>query len=288
LFNFSPTGIWPGFANPTQAAIYIVNAHEFFLVSLDLTGGGILPAPAWVYSGRAVASGSAFNLSSLSGNNIFHATGFTMVNGASSPQVNLGLLQFSGGNLTGELFAYDPTAGATSTTIANESYTVSATFGRVTLTGTGWTNPPVLYLAAPASGTESVEAFAAGTDSTGTFATSGLLEPGATGNITTASLSGSYFFGDESISFDATDVKQAGVIGINSAGVQTGTQFGSTAAPTLLTETAVSGSITIDNANGPGTGNVGANSVAITNGSKIFFIKEAAGLPASISVVEHQ
>jgi hypothetical protein len=105
----------------------------------------------------------------------------------------------------------------------------------------------------------------------------------------TASLSGGYFFGGESASFlSAPVVNEAGVIGINGAGVLTGTQFGSTGAPTFLTETAVSGSITIDNINGAGTGNVGANSVAIANGSKIFFIKEAAGTPASISVVEHQ
>ena len=289
LFSFAPTQGWPGVASPTQAAMYIVNAHEFFLVSLDpLAVGSPFPSFEWVYSGRAVASGSAFNLSSLSGNNTYHATGLTQVNGSFSEQVNLGLLDFSGGSLTGNIFGFGPTAGASSITIANENYAVSSTFGRVTLTGTEWTNPPVLYLTAPAAGPESIEAFAAGTDSTGTASTVGLLEPGAVGNITTASLSGSYFFGNENVSFDGTDVKQAGVIGINGAGVLTGTQFGSTIAPSFLTETAVSGSIAIDNANGPGTGNVGANSVAIANGSKVFFINEASGAPASISVAEHQ
>jgi hypothetical protein len=291
LLNFTPSGLWPGPNSQTQAAIYIVNSNEFFLVSLDqpvvANPGEIL---AWLYAGRAIASGSTFSLSSLSGNNIFHATGLTKVNGVFTSQVNLGLLHFSGGNLTGKIFGYGPAAGATSTTIASESYAVSPTFGRVTLTGTGLTNPPVLYLAMPVNGTEPIEAFAAGTDSTGTASTLGLLEPGAAGTITTASLSGSYFFGNESVSsaFDGPDVKQAGVIGINGAGVLTGTEFGSTFGPPWLTETAVSGSVVIDNLNGPGTGNVGANSVAIANGSKIFFIKEAAGLPGSISVAEHQ
>jgi hypothetical protein len=289
LFSLTTNGSWPTGNIQTQAAIYIVNAHEFFLVSLDV------PVPAnpaaifpWLYTGRAIVSGSAFNANSPSGNNIFHATGLTQVNSAFSPQVNLGLLDFSGGNLTGKIFGYDTTACGTIITITNESYAVSSTFGRVTLTGTGLTNPPVLYLAAPTTDTEPIQAFAAGTDSTGTSATFGLLEPGATTNIATASLSGSYFFGDESTSFDGTPVNQAGVIGIAGAGVLSGTQFSSSAAPTLLTETGVSGSIAIDNANGPGTGNVGANSVAIANGSKIFFIKEAAGTPASISVAEHQ
>jgi len=290
LFSFTSNGFWPGARTQTQGALYIVNAHEFFLVSLDIpVGGSIAPFFPWLYAGRAVVSGSAFNANSLSGNNIFHATGLTQVNSAFSQQVNLGLLDFSGGNLTGKIFGYDATAGATSITIANESYTVSSTFGRVTLTGAGWTNPPVLYLATPATETESIEAFAAGTDSTGTAATGGLLEPGAPANVTTASLSGSYFFGDESTSFpSAPVVNEAGVIGISNTGVLTGTQFGSTFSPPFLTETAVSGSVVIDNLNGPGTGNVGANSVAIANGSKIFFIKETPGAPASISVAERQ
>jgi hypothetical protein len=150
LFSFTSNGSWPGARTQTQGALYIVNAHEFFLVSLDIPlNGTIASFNPWLYTGRAVVSGSAFNANSPSGNNIFHATGLTQVNSAFTPQVNLGLLDFSRGSLTGKIFEYDATAGATSMTITKESYAVSSTFGRVTLTGTGWTNPPVLYLAAP-------------------------------------------------------------------------------------------------------------------------------------------
>jgi hypothetical protein len=115
------------------------------------------------------------------------------------------------------------------------------------------------------------------------------LEPGAAANVTTASLSGNYFFGNEStLSPSEPVVNEAGVIGINSAGVLTGTVFGSTGAPTFLTETAVSGNLTIDNVTGPGTGNVGANSVAITNGTKLFTIDETSSTTPSIRVLELQ
>jgi hypothetical protein len=77
-------------------------------------------------------------------------------------------------------------------------------------------------------------------------------------------------------------------MGINSAGTLTGTEFDSADSPAFLSQTSVSGTVTIDNAHGAGTGNIGANSIAITNGSKLFFIKESAVSPATITVADHQ
>jgi hypothetical protein len=114
LFSLTASGsnFWPGSHTQTQATIYIVNANEFFFVSLDLPTFAIpFGTPAWLYTGRAISTGSAFSLSSLSGNHILHATGFAEVNGASSPQVDLGLLHFDNGSVTGTTFGYGPAAG---------------------------------------------------------------------------------------------------------------------------------------------------------------------------------
>ncbi len=281
LFNFTlkQGAALPGTgAGTTQAAIYIVNANEFFLLSLDtmqFSNAGAIPA--WIYAGRAIASAPTFSSSALSGNYIFHATG---------TDVNLGLLTFNSGSVTGSIFGFSM-AGSATTLVTGETYSVSPTFGRLTLTGAGLTNPPVFYLSAPSSNTETIDAFACGTDPNGTSPVFGVLEPGATGSVTAASLAGNYFLGNESLLAEGT-VNAAGVMGIGSQGSVTGTEFDSTASPGFLSQAGVTGLVTIDNVVGPGTGNVGPNSVAITNGRKLFFINEGIGVPASIRVVDHQ
>jgi hypothetical protein len=280
LFQFtakSPAVI-PGPNAATQAAIYIVNANEFILLSLDSPGasGGAV-TPGWIYAGRAIATTPAFSASSLSGNYVFHAIGSV---------VNLGVLTFSSGNVTGTIFGHS-LAGSTNTQVASETYAVSPAFGRVTLAGTGLTNPPVFYLATPGSNTETIDAFASGTDPAGGTPAFGLLEPGAAASVSTASLAGNYYLGNESLLAEGT-VNAAGVMGIGNSGAVSGTEFDSSTSPAFLSQAAVTGLVTIDNANGPGTGNVGINSVAITNGRKLFIISESIGAPSSIRVVDHQ
>lgn len=289
LFSFTPNGsnFWPGGNTQTQAAIYIVNANEFFLVSLDLPTFAVpFGAPAWLYTGRAISTGTTFNLSSLSGNYIFHATGFAEVNGASSPQVDLGLLYFNNGSVAGTIYGYGPGAGTSMASMKAVVYTVNSSFGRAVLTGTGLPNPLVSYLATPGNNTESIKGFVTGTSTSGTTSAFGLLEPGATTNLSTNSMAGNYFFGDESLVSDGTAVNRAGVVSIDATGALNGTQLGSTIAPDLLTETTVSRTFTITGGFGLGTGNAGANSVAVTNGSKLFLLDESAGAPATITVVE--
>ena len=290
LFTFNAKGSWPDAGAPPQAALYIVNADEFLLVSLSPAPLGFpFSAPTWLFSGRAIATASSFNSTALEGNVIYHGFGWgwePVAGAPNQPLVGLGLLHFGGGKLTGTMFGYSETAGPVTTAIANEDYTISPKFGRVALTGAGLTNPPVFYLATPSSNTETIKAFTVGQDAT--FST-GLLEPGAAENLTTASLEGHYFFGDEwTNDYDLNSPERAGVMVIGSGGVLTGTQFSSAPYPSLLSESAVHGSIEINNAHGPGTGIGAGNSVVITNGTKLFLIQEAKGTPASLMEVEHQ
>ena len=289
------SAVWPGGLagpNKTQAALYVVNSSELFLVTADPQP---LNPPLFLYAGRAIATGNAFSSASLSsGNFILHETG-TLAPGACNQcaDVSLGLLSFASGNssVSGKIFEYSAKNGPTTTPLmGSATYTVSSTFGRVTLTGTGITHPPVFYLAQPTGSTGPTYAFVGGTDPTA-IAASGLLEPGASAPVTTANLGGkSYFFGDEDDPADPTINNRVGVLSISSTGGIAGTQFTSgPTAPNLLSSGPVSiAGVSIDNANGFGTGNVGTNTVAITDGSKLFFIDEAAGTPASITVVEPQ
>ena len=182
-------------------------------------------------------------------------------------------------------FPPEVVTGATTTTVANEKYSVSPLSGRVTLSGKGLTHAPAFYLATPASNTESIAAFGTGLDSTGTGAIFTALEPGVPGNVTLTNPSGSYFFGNEP---DGSLGNSAGVLNIGVAGKLTGTQFKSEDAPAFLSQTPVTGTLTIDNAKGVGTGNIGPNTFAITNGIKLFFIRENTAALATMTVAEHQ
>jgi hypothetical protein len=301
IFTLTPKSPakWPGGLQQTQAALYVVNSSEFFLVTADPASIGINAGPpVFLYAGRAIISGTGFTFASLAGNFILHETGAAVPGACSSAQcadVSLGLLNFASGNssVAGTIFEYNTKNGGSTTTLAGSAtYAVSAKFGRVSLslTGSGLTHPPVFYLAQPTASTESIDAFVGGTDPAA-IAASGLLEPGASTNITTATLKGNYFFGDGDDPADLTISNRVGVLTIANTGSVAGTQFTSGPAGLSLATSAPISSVTIDNAKGPGTGNVGANTVAITNGSapiKLFFIDETSGTPASITVVEPQ
>lgn len=296
IFTFTPnSATCPVGFHQTQAALYIVNSDELFLVSADPPPNGICAgSPAFVYAGRAIATGNAFSSASLSGNFILHETGTLAASACNQcADVSLGLLTFASSNssVSGKIFEYNAKNVPTTTALmGSATYKVSSTFGRVTLTGSGLAHPPVFYIAQPTGSAGPTYAFVGGTDPTATAA-SGLLEPGASASVTTAMLGGkSYSFGDEDDPDDPTINNRVGVLKISSTGGVAGTQFTSgPTAPNLLSSGPLGiTSVLIDNANGFGTGNVGTNTVAITDGSKLFFIDETAGAPASITVVEPQ
>jgi len=299
IFTFMPkvgakSATWPGNLHQTQAALYVVNSSELFLVTVDPIPTGINSGtPVFLYAGRAIASGSTFTSASLSGNFILHETGAAVASACSSAQcadVSLGLLNFvsSNSSVSGTIFEYNTKDGGTTTTLpGSATYAVSTNFGRVTLSGTGLTHLPVFYIAQPTTVTEAIDAFAGGTDPAA-VAASGMLELGATANVPTTSLEGKkYFLGDEDDPADLSISNRVGAVSISATAAMAGTQF--TSGPTgVLASAAINRSVNIDNAKGFGTGNVGANAVAITNGSKLFFVDETSGAPASIIVVEPQ
>ena len=276
---------------PTGLALYIVNANELFLASLEPALPGIPSGtPGVRYAGRAIVSMATSSSTQLNGNFIFHLSATPGCTGSSCGAIALGVVTLTttnstSGSSSGTLEGYDVTQGPASLPL-NGTYTITPSTGRVTLSASFNVSLPVLYLAAPVASTEDITAFIVGTDPTGIF---GLIEPGAPSAVTTNSLAGSYFFGDEQPR-DGTVVNRVGVVVISSTGAATGTEDDSATAG--VSTNAVSYTVTIDNSSGNGTGNVGTNSFAVTNGTtKLFFFEEgtaSARAPASITVVEKQ
>lgn len=279
LFAF--TSATSSFAS-SGLAVYIVNANELFLASLDPLGIGFPGStPGAVYAGRAIVSSASSSSSQLSGNFIFHLAGTGSV---ALGAVTLTPSGSTGGSSSGTLEGYNTSQGTATIPLAG-TYTVDATTGRVTLSSGALVPLPVLYIAAPVTGTENITAFIVGQDP---FTLFGLVEAGATSAVATSSLAGKYFFGDE-FPRDGNAPNRIGAVTVASSGATTGTEDESASAG--LSTKSVSYTVTIDNANGFGTGNVGANTVAITNGTELFFFEEGAastGPPASITVVEKQ
>ncbi len=257
----------PG-ANPGMSRLtaYIINSSELFFISFDLsdgTGGAIV-------AGRAIATSASFSSSSLSPNYIFRFTG-----SSSGATAALGLATFSGGlagTVSGTLDQF--AAGAASNQSLNGSYNLDASTGRLSMAGAGNATLPVCYLATP---TDGVSAFCISTDansSTGVFDTQPVAAYGAN------SLSGNFVFGSNAMN-DTSASGLSGVATISSGSLQ-GTRDAST--PTGFTlGSAISATLSI---HADGTGSLGSNTVAVTNGTVLYVIDESSGAPAEVQVFE--
>ena len=249
-------------------AIYVVNASEFFIIGTDPIN--VNP----VSIGVAVATGSSFTASSLSGSYVVHATGSS----SGSADVNLELLTMTpgggqAGTLGGTVYSYGVGNGAQTATLSGVTYNVDAGSGRTVLGNPG-DNLPVLYLTTP---TDGIAAFVVGVGADALF---GMAEP-QTGAALPA---GTYIFGTEDPS-DNTVANKAGVETIASGGAFTSTFDQSTTSALPQSGQTVSGTVSLGPA---GTGNIGPSTVAITSGSKLFSIDESGGTsgPAAIVVAE--
>lgn len=272
-----------------NAAIYMVNANEFYIIDVDP-----FSSAQSITSGRAVATASAFTAATFSGTFIIHMTGSTLTGNAGSQvengNVTLGMLTMTAattgnlnvGTLLGTLFKYSSgnASGITTQTLSGGTYTVDSNTGRMTATfGPGTTNPPVFYLATDSALSDHIAAFIVGTD---TSAGLGMAEnqPSTTYGINSVKGINS-FFGNEDPS-DNTVTNDIGALTVNVNGTTSSTADQS--GPTGLTPPGtVTGTILI---NADGTGRVGANTQGITNGIKFFYISGTG--PAVIIVVEKQ
>jgi uncharacterized repeat protein (TIGR01451 family) len=273
--------------------IYIVNANEFFIIGTDT-----MSATNPIQIGRAIVSAPSYTSAAVAGNQILHVTGQDTCteNSAQVPCASaaIGLLNFSvssttAGTLTGDIYNYDVVDGASAQNfpaVNPGTFTLTSSSGRVALANVG-NHSPVFYLASPASNTDPVTAFIVGTDSSAIFGSS---EAGAASAITTSSLAGNYFFGNEDPA-DNTVKNQIGVVTVSSGGVITGSS-NTSGQNGLQINGSVTGTVSITNLgsagnSAPGTGNVGTQTIAITNGKRLIFIDESGG-PAVIVIVELQ
>ncbi len=273
-----------GSVTVSNSAIYVVNSNEILTINTDEFSTGV------IISGRAIVTGHGnFTNSTVSGNLVIHLTGTATVAGGDACQNNtvscadanlvFGIATPTGvgntGSFAGTSWEYKLGNTLVGKPLTGATYTVDTTWGRLSLSGAGVDQAPVFYLATPQTNTESYVGFGAGSGTTtiDPDAVSGFVEQGLSSSITTSSLAGQYFFGVENPG-DNNVQDELGVISVNSGGVITGTQFGSgtDGLETQDLSGANGGTIAIDNANGPGTGNVGPGTVAIATGKTFVFI----------------
>ena len=240
-------------------AIYVINSSEFFVVGMDTTETS---------AGRAIATGNSFTASSLSGNYIVHSSG----NANSKASVNLELLTMTPGGsqtgtLSGTVYSDGGGNGSQTTTLSSVAYNVDPASGRVALGNPG-DNLPVLYLTTP---TDGISGFLVGL---GADAQMGLVEFQPSQTYSTASAAGTYFFGTEDPG-DNTVYDEGGAATISTSGSATGT-VDSSSASGLAPGVPFNITLTF---NSSGVGSLSSiSSIAITNGTKIFYIDETAGI----------
>jgi len=290
VYNYSSGG-----ANfQTNAAIYLVNASEFFMVGTDTFG-----TAHGVISGRAIASGMGFNAAFLSGNTIFSSAGSTLSGTQSLGVATLSQVNFSpntSGNLqagtlsgTSNQYTSGDSFGIHSSGMSG-TYTIDSVSGRVSLNFGVGGSAPVLYVTQAATGIPDVtdnfdniagfvvESAAAAPDTFSSFGTV-KFQAAATYLVSQFVLGAPDFLGTD----DAADnllTDEVGSITINSNGT-TNTTF-DRSGPNGLATTTTPGSIVISP---NGTGNVGLKTVLLTNGTYIFYIDGSAGGPAAIIVI---
>lgn len=258
-----PTSKFPATEN---VVIYVINPSEIFLVALTTSG-----APE--FAGVAIAAPSSFSASSISPNYILRFTGSSS-GGATAA---IGLANFSGGlsgTISGTLDTY--ASGAASAETLSGSYGVGnfQSLGRLVINGASAATSPVCYLTTPF---DNISAFCISTDGTASF---GILDAQPAATYSNSSLSGTFFFGG----MEPADNTVSGISGVASisAGSLTGTKDTSTPSGFSL-GSPFNAALSISS---NGSGNLGPNTVAVTNGKVLFFVNEANGAPAQVQVFE--
>lgn len=268
-------------------AIYMVSSHEAMVTTTDPLGTGHPLA-----AGEIISTSGSFSNASLASSHMFHISGVS----TPGPDVSIGVLTFDGVSaLSGTV--YEDQAGTLGTTALSGIYSVDSTTGRVSFSApqngqTLGSHPFVVYVAPlPSNTTRSVCAkpascitgFLVGTDSTAQdgileFQTSLAQPPPPFSNSYVA---GDYVFGDDE-SLDASAKNFAGDWSSSTtslSNIVANVSYGaanyclqSNCLLLIPDETFSSTSFSITK---NGTGTVGAQTVAITNGNVIFYIDES-------------
>ena len=248
--------------------IYIVNANEVYLVSTAFPAGG-----------RALATSSAAPVAS--GNYVVYSTGIAASVCAGNPcsDVNLGLLNLNGGIANGTLWDYSLASAAPGTPLAvSGSYPVtSSTGGRVAFTNVG-SNGLISYLVSPA--VDGISGITVGTDAGAHF---GYMTQQAATSVPAEQL----IFGTVDPRYNSVTT-YAGTASITAVGAFTGTEDASGQGGNIQSGISVSRMVNLG-VNGTGTANSGGgSSIAITDGTRIFWFDYGNGAPPVITVAEPQ
>jgi hypothetical protein len=254
----------PGFANVT---VYVISSSELFIISFDLSNGGA----GVVFSGRAIATTTSFTPSSVLPSYIFRFTGGS----SGAPAASVGLASFSGGisgTVSGTFGQY--AGGAATNQNLSGSYAFTELSGRLGVTGPTPAASPICYLSNPLDG---VSAFCLTLDnaaSLGVFDT----QPAAT--YSNSSLSGNFFFGSNEPA-DPIVPGLSGIASISSGSLQGVQDASQPSGFALGTQRTAALAITAN-----GTGNLGPNTVAVTNGTTLYLIDQSGTVPALVQVFE--
>jgi hypothetical protein len=250
-------------SNTANVTVYVISSSELFFISNDLGAA---------FSGRAIATFSSLNSSSLSPSYIFRFTGRS--SGAAS--ASIGLASFSGGPSGTVSGTMDQYASGTAT---SQNLTGTYLFGELSrklrISGAGASTSPICYLTNPPF--DGISAFCISTDSSASL---GVFDTQPAATYSSSSLSGNFFFGSNEPA-DNTVPDISGVASISS-GILTGTKDASAPAGLSL-GSAFNATLSI---NADGTGNLGTNTVAVTNGRVLYFIDETAASPPLVQVFE--
>jgi hypothetical protein len=256
--------------------MYVVNASDFILVGIDLVSPTIP-----INSGEAISSIGPFNSGSVTGSHLIRTTSLS----GSGPHATIGALTFDGtSGVTGTLF--DDKGGTTGTTTITPglvTYSVDATTGRLTFTGLG-ANSPVAYIVPNLNNPVGITSFITNTDN---GASAGVSEfQSSSPNFSNTSLSGLYSFGTDENVDNATKNFSGEVNFDNTTTMYSGFSDESDPTGLLPNQTIPNTSYVV---NTDGTGNVGANTVSVTNGTVLFFIDESGGnTHPTVTIVESQ
>jgi hypothetical protein len=256
--------------NPSaNVEVYVINSSELFFVSMSLSKGG----PE--FSGRAIATSSSFNSSSVLPNYIFRFTGSS----SGVATASLGLASFSSGGTPGISGTVSGTmdqyaGGAATSQNLSGTYALTGLSGRLGITGSNAATSPTCYLTNPFDG---VSAFCIGTDSSASF---GVFDAQPAATYSSSSLSGNFFFGSGEPG-DNTVPDLSGVASISSGNLQGAKDTSAQSGLSLASPVSATLSITAN-----GLGNLGPNTVAVTNGTTLYFIDETATSPPLVQVFE--